>query len=275
MNIQFLSDLHLETHPHFVPQIASTADALVLAGDIGSYQTDSMLFDQQDSDFGLARFSPRKDLAAWPVPVFFVPGNHEYDGLPFEEADTRLRETCARLEITFLHQQVVVLRGVRLIGCTLWSDFEALVPLSRPITQQLQARQKAERAADFYLRKTGTTLNGEPFLSAAVRVKAQADQAWLANALSEFGEGPTVVITHFAPSLRSADPRYGLTPGTAGFCNALDHLLPKADVWLHGHLHCAQDYVHHSCRVLANPFGYARKNEQVKFDPLKTVRVDG
>jgi hypothetical protein len=25
---------------------------------------------------------------------------------------------------------------------------------------------------------------------------------------------------------------------------------------------------------VANPFGYARKNEQVKFDPLKTVRVD-
>jgi hypothetical protein len=233
-----------------------------------------MLLDQEDHDFGLARFSPRKDLAAWPVPVFFVPGNHEYDGLPFEEADARLRETCERLEITFLHQRLVVMKGVRLIGCTLWSDFEALVPLSGPITQQLQARQKAERAADFYLRKTGTTLNGEPFLSGAVRAKAQEDQAWLSDALSESFEGPTVVITHFAPSLRSADPRYGLTPGTAGFCNALDHLMPKANVWLHGHLHCAQDYVHHTCRVLANPFGYARKNEQIKFDPQKTVRVD-
>jgi hypothetical protein len=274
MNIQLLSDLHLETHPHFVPKISPLADALVLAGDIGSYQTGSMLLDQEDHDFGLARFSPRKDLAAWPVPVFFVPGNHEYDGLPFEEADARLRETCERLEITFLHQRLVVMKGVRLIGCTLWSDFEALVPLSGPITQQLQARQKAERAADFYLRKTGTTLNGEPFLSGAVRAKAQEDQAWLSDALSEGFEGPTVVITHFAPSLRSADPRYGLTPGTAGFCNALDHLMPKANVWLHGHLHCAQDYVHHTCRVLANPFGYARKNEQIKFDPQKTVRVD-
>jgi len=92
MNIQLLSDLHLETHPHFVPKISPLADALVLAGDIGSYQTGSMLFDQQDTDFGLARFSPRKDLAAWPVPVFFVPGNHEYDGLPFEEP----MQGCAR-----------------------------------------------------------------------------------------------------------------------------------------------------------------------------------
>lgn len=273
MNIQLLSDLHLETHPHFVPEHAPDADALILAGDIGSYQEGSMLVTQGDNDFGLARFSPRTDLAAWPVPVFFVPGNHEYDGMDFEEAHARLQESCARLQITWLHRRVIEMKGVRLIGCTLWSDFEALVPAQGPLTQQLKAREKAERAADFYLRKTGTTLDGQPFLSAAVRAQAQADQAWLTQALSEPFAGPTVVITHFAPSLKSADPRYGLTSGTAGFCNALDHLLPKANVWMHGHLHCAHDYVHEGCRVVANPLGYARKNEQLAFETRKTWRV--
>ncbi|MFM7003615.1 MAG: metallophosphoesterase [Limnohabitans sp.] len=273
MNIQLLSDLHLETHPHFVPEHAPNADALILAGDIGSYQEGSMLVTQGDNDFGLARFSPRTDLAAWPVPVFFVPGNHEYDGMDFEEAHARLQESCARLQITWLHRRVIEMKGVRLIGCTLWSDFEALVPAQGPLTQQLKAREKAERAADFYLRKTGTTLDGQPFLSAAVRAQAQADQAWLTQALSEPFAGPTVVITHFAPSLKSADPRYGLTPGTAGFCNALDHLLPKANVWMHGHLHCAHDYVHEGCRVVANPLGYARKNEQLAFETRKIWRV--
>ena len=274
MNIQLLSDLHLETHPHFVPEFAPGADVLILAGDIGSYQEGSMLVTQGDQDFGLARFSPRADLAAWPVPVFFVPGNHEYDGMPFEEAHARLQETCERLQITWLHRRVKVMNGVRLIGCTLWSDFEALVPLQGPLTQQLKAREKAERAADFYLRKTGTTLDGKPFLSDKVRAQAQADQAWLTQALSEPFEGVTVVVTHFAPSLKSADPRYGLTPGTAGFCNALDHLLPKANLWLHGHLHCAHDYVHAGCRVVANPLGYARKNEQLAFEARKIWRVD-
>ena len=273
MNIQLLSDLHLETHPHFVPEHAPDADALILAGDIGSYQVGSLLVTQGDNDFGLARFSPRTDLAAWPVPVFFVPGNHEYDGMDFEEAHARLQESCARLQITWLHRRVIEMKGVRLIGCTLWSDFEALVPAQGPLTQQLKAREKAERAADFYLRKTGTTLDGQPFLSAAVRAQAQADQAWLTQALSEPFAGPTVVITHFAPSLKSADPRYGLTPGTAGFCNALDHLLPKANVWMHGHLHCAHDYVHEGCRVVANPLGYARKNEQLAFETRKVWRV--
>ena len=273
INIQLLSDLHLETHPHFMPEVAPKADILVLAGDVGSYQPGSMLLDHEDADFGLARFSPRRDLAAWPVPVFFVPGNHEYDGMPFEEAHERLQETCERLQIIWLHQRVHVLNGVRLIGCTLWSDFEALVPQHGPLTQQLKAREKAERAANFYLRKTGTTFKGEAFLSDAVRAQALADQAWLAQTLSEPFSGPTVVVTHFAPTLKSADPRYGLTPGTAGFCNALDHLLPKANLWLHGHLHCAQDYVHMGCRVAANPLGYARKNEQLAFEPKKTWRI--
>ena len=143
--------------------------------------------------------------------------------------------------------------------------YQLTVALSMPVPAMM--RQKAERAADFYLRKTGTTLNGEPFLSAAVRAKAQDDQAWLTKALSEHFEGPTVVVTHFAPSRLSSDPRYGETPGTAGFCNALDDLLPLADLWLHGHLHCAHDYRVGPCRVVANPLGYASKGEQEGFRP--------
>ena len=58
-----------------------------------------------------------------------------------------------------------------------------------------------------------------------------------------------------------------MTPGTAGFCNALDELLPLADIWLHGHLHCPSDYVSQGCRVVANPLGYAKKGEQATFRP--------
>ena len=60
MNIQLLSDLHLESNPHFVPQPAPGADVLVLAGDIGSYQTDSSLTRLGIADFGLGRFADDK-----------------------------------------------------------------------------------------------------------------------------------------------------------------------------------------------------------------------
>jgi len=233
MKIQLLSDLHLEAHPHFVPEPAPGADVLVLAGDIGSYQEGGQLGDE---DFGLARFSPLPQWGAWPTPVLFVPGNHEYDAQDFDEAHQRLRRTCDKLGIA-------------------WLD----------------------------LRKTGGTRSGEPFLAEPMRAQALACQEWLQAALSTPFAGTTVAVTHFAPSLRSADPRYGLVPGTAGFCNALDHLLPHAQLWLHGHLHAPSDYTVSGtnpatqeawqCRVVANPLGYARKGEQATFQSQLCLTV--
>ncbi len=282
MKIQLLSDLHLEAHPNWVATPAPGADLLVLAGDIGSYQSGSLL---TDTDFGLSRFSPR---LGWPTPVLFVPGNHEYDGLDFDETHDRLRETCARLGITWLERDVLHWpvslapgnRQVRFIGTTLWTDFDALAPdagasslSGNPLAQQLKARDKAFRAANYYLRKAATARYGAPMLAQQVREQALTCQAWLAAALAQPFAGTTVVVTHFAPSLRSADPRYGLTPGTAGFCNALDNLLPAAQYWLHGHLHAPSNYQHLGCQVLANPLGYARKGEQGRFDPMYCLEV--
>ena len=281
MKIQLLSDLHLESHPHFTAQPTPGADLLVLAGDIGSYQAGSQLTALNIPDFGLGRFSPLPVAvggAAWPVPVFFLPGNHEYDGLDFDETRIRLRETCERLGMVWLERETVVLTGVRFIGCTLWTDFDALADLNpqtadSPLTQQLQAREKAFRAANFYLKKNHAFRQGLPMLADAVREEGVKSQQWLRQALAEPFDGPTVVVTHFAPSLLSADPRYGLNAGTAGFCNGLDELLGSARLWLHGHLHCPADYVKNGCRVVANPLGYARKGEQAAFraDLLITV----
>ena len=299
MKLQLLSDLHLESQPDFVARPAPDADFLILAGDIGSYQKGSKL---QDAHFGLARFSP---LHGWPVPVYFVPGNHEYDGLDFDAAHARLRETCARLGIGWLDRQQLTLCGrsadgqaLRLLGTTLWTDFDALAatprpaahtpasPAAKPALHALdavalweaeagnrKAREKAFRAADFYLKKTGTLRHGLPFLSEAVREEGLQCQAWLRHALSQPFAGKTIVVTHFAPSLHSADPRYGRVPGTAGFCNALDDLLGEAALWLHGHLHTPQDYVHRGCRVVANPLGYAHKNEQAHFRAQAVIEI--
>lgn len=281
MKLQLLSDLHLEAHPHFTPSPAVGADVLVLAGDIGSYQAGSLL---SDDDFGLARFSPLPQYAGWPTPVVFVPGNHEYDMQDFDAAHARLRRSCDRLGLIWLERESMVLQGVRFVGTTLWSDFDALADHAA-ITdpgQRLQRREKAFRAANFYLSKTGSTRQGVPFLAAELREQALVCQSWLRNALAQPFAGTTVAVTHFAPSLLSADPRYGLVPGTAGFCNALDDCLPHAQLWLHGHLHAPSDYLVRgaradgapwSCRIVANPLGYARKGEQATFQPHCVLTV--
>ncbi len=275
MNIQLLSDLHLESNPHFQAAPQPGADLLVLAGDIGSYQPGSQLLALDIPDFGLRRFSPlpvSEGGAGWPTPVLFVPGNHEYDGLDFDTTHERLRETCERLGLLWLERESRVLQGVRFVGTTLWSDFDALLDLA-PVGGRMAAREKAFRAANFYLSKNHAFRDGQPLLAADVREQALACQTWLRETLAEPFDGPTVVITHFAPSLLSADPRYGLVAGTAGFCNSLDELLPLADVWLHGHLHCPVDYVKSGCRVVANPLGYARKGEQEGFRPSLLINT--
>ncbi len=278
MKVQLLSDLHLESNWGWQAVPAPDAQLLVLAGDIGSYQVGTRL---SDINFGLTRFSPHY---GWPCPVVFVPGNHEYDGLDFNQAHQMLQAACQRLGIIWLERQALVWplhsgsgESIRLLGTTLWSDFDALAKSSAPHNlakpAQPKAREKAFKAANYYLRKTGTHIRGSPMLAEQVREHALVCQQWLEAALRQPFDGKTVVITHFAPSLQSADPRYGLTPGTAGFCNNLDHLMPLATCWLHGHLHTPQHYRHQGCLVVANPLGYASKGEQAHFDPLMCINI--
>ena len=284
MKIQLFSDLHLEVHPHYQPTPAAGADVLVLAGDIGSYQSGSLLAGDY---FGLERFSPLPQFASWPCPVIFVPGNHEYDQQDWDAADARLRQVCDTLGILWLERSCSTLNGVRFAGTTLWTDYDAIALLDEQVQagdmgRLLRLREKSFRAANFYLQKTGGTRHGAPFLAEPMRQQALLCQQWLRQTLAQPFDGPTVVVTHFAPSLRSSDPRYGLVPGTAGFCNTLDDLLPHAQLWLHGHLHAPSDYTvqgqhadgsHWACRVVANPLGYARKGEQLHFQPATCITV--
>jgi hypothetical protein len=258
VKIQLLSDLHLETEV-FEPVPHPQADLLVLAGDI-------------DSEWAaLDRF------AGWPVPVLFVAGNHEFDDRELDQAWPALRERCAALGMTLLECEACVLdapdgRRIRFLGTVRWCDFEVFGP----------ARfQSALRAGSYFQRVMAATRGGLPFDAAAVRVEALACRAWLAAALAEPAQGrwdATVAITHFAPSLASADPRYGHQNGTASFCNADDDLLPGAALWLHGHLHCRHDYVRRhadgrSTRVVSQARGLATKGEHEGYDPAKLIEL--
>lgn len=277
MRIQLISDLHLENYPDFMPHAAPAVDVLVLAGDVGSYQKGSLL---KGDDFGLSRFSPRRPDAAWPR-VFYLPGNHEFDALDYDATYRRLRATCEALGIEWLEREIITVGAIRFIGTTLWSDFEALSRLKSTVDEQEKALAKAYRAANFYLSKNTTSRNGQPMLAEDIRSLAKECQSWLRAALAAPFAGTTVTVTHFAPTLDSADPRYGLAAGTAGFCNALDDLLPLSDVWMHGHLHCENDFVTSgirdgkpfSCRVVANPRGYPEKREDLAFRDAFVVEL--
>ena len=244
MRLQLLSDLHLETE-RFDPEPAPGAELLILGGDIDSEWT------------GLERF------AGWPQPVVFVAGNHEFDGRDLDTAWPALRERCESLGITLLECETLVVtddrgRRIRLVATTRWCDFDLFGKAGRP---------KAMRAGGYFAELMRGTRGGRLLDAEAIREEGLACRRWLeAELMRPPGDWDrTVVITHFAPSLRSADPRYGERSGTASFCNADDDLIPRADLWIHGHLHCRHDYrVAHaggSTRVVCNARGHEWRGE--------------
>lgn len=255
MRIQVVSDLHLETEDWRAAP-APGAELLVLAGDIDSRWD------------GLAQFR------GWPVPVLFVAGNHEFDGREMRTAGDALRAHCEALGLRMLEREREVRTGtdgrrIRFVGTTRWCDFDLFGDAQR---------ERVLRAAGYFMKVQRSTIDGRPFDAAAVRVEALACRDWLAAELTRDGDwDATVAITHFGPSFRSADPRYGAQPGTASFCNADDELLPLADLWIHGHLHCRHDYqVPHAdgtTRVVCNARGHGKRGEPEGYDGLFTVEV--
>jgi hypothetical protein len=153
-----------------------------------------------------------------------------------------------------------------------WCDFNLFGPAGL---------HKALRAGAYFQRVMGATRNGQPFDAEAVRALGLECRSWLEQALSEPSHGrwdKTVAVTHFGPSLRSADPRYGRQAATASFCNADDDLIPRADLWLHGHLHCRHDYLverigQRPSRVVCQARGLGSKGESEGFDPLRVIEV--
>ena len=243
MQIQVLSDLHLEFVPGYAPDPVLGADLTVVAGDLG-HSPDIL-----------------ERLADWPTRVIFVPGNHEYDQQDIDEADVELREAADALGITYLNGDLVEIDGVRFVGVTRWADFDLLGE---------DQRERCMKAGQAYLRIMGSSRRGRLFDAEAARELGLQQRAWLADALRTPFAGKTVAITHFGPSKRSADPRYGLVKGTASFCNNDDDLIGLADLWIHGHLHCAHDYEVDRpggglTRVVCNPRGYENRREHLGF----------
>jgi predicted phosphodiesterase len=240
MRIAYASDLHLEFDDSLTLTGLSTADVLVLAGDVDTmpeYYTEIL----------------RKLRLVYAGPVIFVLGNHEYYHGIFPDDRQKYRDAIAHDRQAFLlENEAVILDGVRFLGATLWTDFAS--------GKQMRSCQRM--MSDFEVIHDGVSGSITP----EVILKAHQDTMdWLATQIMcHPHKGPTVVITHHAPSFQSQHPRFAGSPISGGFCSNQEHRIQRwnaaglaPDLWIHGHVHDPMDYRIGQTRILCNPWGYA------------------
>ncbi len=256
VRIRILSDLHLEFSDWRAPP--GDEDLVVLAGDIGEGRSGIPWARRNFED---------KD-------IIYVPGNHEYYGRDFDELRQGLRDSARTLGVHLLDGDELVLNGVRFLGATLWTDF-ALYGEGRATLEQAMRDSAARMTDDHVIRRWGGTLRLED-----TREVHLAQRDWLQRALAGLTTvaqrfaGPTVIVTHHAPSPTSIAPRFHGSILNASFASDLRELMgPVVKLWVHGHMHNSLDYVERGTRVVCNPGGYVPFALNPQFDPGLVIEV--
>ena len=247
MKILLLSDLHIEFED-FRPR-PTEAEVIVLAGDIG--------VGMQGLHWARERFPDR--------PVIYVPGNHE-----FYHHDLSLLDEFRSLATDHVHvlnDDSMVLGGVRFLGSILWTDFSLLGEAYRDPA----IHQAWQCMTDYLVIRN----HGRPFTPNQSMALHRVSREWLAATLAKPFDGPTVVITHHAPSSRSVHAKYAGDLLSAAFASNLEPLMgrDRAALWLHGHVHHSFDYELRGTRVVCNPRGYSPHSLNAAFRPDALLEV--
>ncbi|MFT0546892.1 metallophosphoesterase [Allopusillimonas ginsengisoli] len=206
-------------------------------------------------------------------PVLYVPGNHEFYGSNLRDTISQLKELARGTQIHILDNEEIMLNGVRFLGSTLWSGFNLYGKGAR---REQAMQQAVEMIRDFS--RIGSNENPEGVLTPVeVEHLFEKNCQWLDLKLSQPYAGPTVVITHHAPSTKSVHPRFEGSLINCCFVSDSEHLMDasRTPLWIHGHTHDSFDYEVKGTRVVCNPRGYVRGDtiENIAFNPALTIDV--
>lgn len=234
VRLWILADLHSEFGD--APPGEVDADVVVLAGDIGVRLS--------GLEYARRHFGGR--------PVVYVAGNHEYYGSAIPHLTEKLCATAEGSNVHFLENAAAVVGGVRFLGCTLWADLCLLgqekIPAVLEEAKRIMTDCRRIRRSPQFRRFNGRDMAHFHRLS----------REWLERGLAETFDGPTVVVTHHAPSARSLAEGYQDDLLSAVYASDMDDLIERsgAALWVHGHTHRCVDYRIGETRVVSNPRGY-------------------
>lgn len=244
IELQILSDLHLEHDPNFT--LSVHAPYLALCGDIGTPGTPVY------RDF-LLDASRKFDK------VFVIAGNHECYGTSVSEALSRIDCICDEKPDTLIHMhnRSYDLEGYRILGTILWSD----------LGEEDDARDISACVSDF------RCIND--FSIASYRHHHDNDLRWLTGALKKcvHDDKEAIVLTHHAPTfVNTSHPKDRGSMLANAFATNLRCLMgPHIPLWCSGHTHFCCDQIMNGTRIVSNQRGYP--GESTRFRPELSVMV--
>lgn len=242
MRLALYSDLHLEMAAWSPP--ALDVDLVILAGDVGLH---SRGIEWASNAFRSTPVSPE---------ILYVAGNHEYYDAHLGMLDELQLPRWERSGVHFLENRTFQDRGVRVLGCTLWTSFE----LHGTVFESMAtAGFKINDYWMIYAR------DGKRFTTPATVDMHRQSVQWLDDELAKPFDGKTIVVTHFAPHRGCVAPQHQDRDVTPYFATDLAWLMEKhrIDVWCYGHTHTNTDFIaENGCRVVSNQRGYPTEASQ-------------
>lgn len=280
--VSVLSDLHLDFHfrsfqqtkeevkkffdPIFIPVISGVriapADVLIIAGDIGHYNSDN------------------KKIIEFLRELYFkniicVLGNHDYflvnriqqddyDGDSFNRIE-EMREMLNSIDGVYcLNGDVVEINGVRFGGADGWYDGQYMLHNLNP--HFIYAMHHVRENWRY-------TMNDAKLIRKSGRYIENFDDIWKIEKpkIEAVYKMCDVIITHVSPSIKPEhipEGHYRKDKGTAFFCfNGEEYVkTTSAKAWIYGHTHIPNSYKWHGVHMLANQLGYPgeRKREDIR-----------
>ena len=249
------SDLHLQLQKTPTGWLQQVPDILILAGDIARIDK-------------VKTFLIELAYAHHDMQILYVVGNHEFyhiDDMLKAEAELRAALTDYP-RIHFLQCNTVELSGIRFLGCTGWSR---MLTLGKEKQQSVQ--WTVERSINDFLQ---IGMGDRRFTTSDCIQLGQQHYDWLASELAKPCDKKTVVITHFAPSLKVTNQNYPIDEISAYFCSDFDALIEQYQpaLWVFGHTHCNLDIQMGVTRVVSNQKGYGYECEN-SYQPQWTTDV--
>lgn len=191
--------------------------------------------------------------------VIYVEGNHEnYKWDMSRNYDySNIAENFHLLDNSFLETKDSIL-----YGGTMWADLSDI--------SSLDEFNMKSMINDFNMIYSN---NNDLFSiqDCTTKYNAFVENLYEAQLYADDKNKKLIVISHFAPSMKSVTPEYENSPLNPYFCNNLDSLIENSNIkgWVHGHVHSKHDYMIGNTRVLCNPRGYPTEGHKFKLKSFK------